>query len=184
MNRLILAVLAAAPLVAAAQDPTPAPEIPRLPASGDAVQGAAAPPAPPGVFIGAGLGTVLYQSEGPAELPRAMRIRVGAARSSRLLLGVEGGLIGGNGQLQFYDVGATFFPWEGAGFFVRGALGMTTDRFRQGPNALAGLGWTLGGRRGWNLSLNVEAQAHRTGDWFDGNQGTNLVSGWIGLDWY
>lgn len=147
-----------------------------------------AAPTAPGVYLGAGFGAEAYTSAGSSP-GQVLRLRLGVARSRRLLIGLEGGLIGtGPHRLVFQDVGATFFPRE-TGFFVRGALGVTlraqgTADPEQGPNLLAGLGYAFGGRSGPGLSLNLEAQHHARSLVSNSTGGLTTVTAWLGLDWY
>jgi hypothetical protein len=179
MKRLALAVLAAAPLLAGAQDAAPiAPAVARPSMAGEAAPGPVAPP-PSAVFIGAGIGQTIVVSNRTEQSAATIRFRIGVPRSTRLALGIEGGL--SDDGSQFYDVGAAFFPWDGR-FFARAALGTTIGR---GPNALTGLGWAFGGRRGLNVTVNLDLQRHMTtGRFWVGQGGTSTVSTWLGLDWY
>lgn len=201
MLRFILALVAAAPLVGAAQDAA-APGTPpgSAPVPAEAPVAAPAPSQQPGrqgVYLGVGLGAASFTEGSGGE---SLRIRLGVARSPRLLFGFEGGFaVAGSRRLSFYDVGATFFPWERY-FFVRGALGLTlvtrqeafsagTQQAEQGSNLLLGLGCAFSGRPGLNLSVNLEALHHRTaqagtGDLSLGDRGDTIISGWLGLDWY
>lgn len=153
-------------------------------------------------YLGAGLGpSALSEGNG---VGTAVRLRFGLARSPRLMFGLEGGYLEGQSRnVSFYDVGATFFPWERF-FFLRGALGLsvvsrpgwvgfpgtaTSAQIRetsQGPNALLGLGCAFGGRPGFALSLNFELQHHLTspdtGPY--GREGLTTATAWLGLDWY
>jgi hypothetical protein len=154
-------------------------------------------------YLGAGLGPgALFEGNGAAGT--AVRLRFGLARSPRLMFGLEGGYLEAQSRhVSFYDIGATFFPWERF-FFVRGALGLSVinrpgwvgspgtptaaliSETSQGPNALLGLGCAFGGRPGLSLSLNLELQHHLTSPVTGtyGREGLTTATAWLGLDWY
>jgi hypothetical protein len=133
----------------------------------------------------------------------AINFRVGATVTPKLLVGFDGGAVGTHAfdptesfQLNYYDVGVMFFPWV-RGAFGRAAVGrsvFTVDT--DGPvlagkgtfggwNALGGIGYAFWLGKAFNLTVNVEYQAHffpssgpievsRGGGW----------SSWVGFDWY
>ncbi len=193
MPRVLFLVLFAAPLATAAQDT----------AAGQSEPGTAAPAGGnepcavlPGVYVGAGIGggTLSSSHDGGAT---AFRFRFGAARSSRVSLGFEGGFADGHdSQLSWYDVAVTFHPWERY-FYVRGGVGLTTlegQRYgsgfalpytytERGPNVLAGIGLALGRRRGANVTVNLEAQYHRPSGGYSYVQDALSTTAWLGFEW-
>jgi hypothetical protein len=187
MHRLFVAVLAVAPFVAAAQDSSPVPADP--PAARPVRDVPAAGAAPSDVYLGVGLGPAVLSPERGGSGGTAFRIRVGTARSPRVAFGFEGGLVVGDYlQLGTYDVGATFAPRQR--FYVRGAVGLTTLATREnaaerGANVLLGFGVALGSARGANLTVNVDAQYHRTSA-VGGNLARSAAasaSAWLGFEW-
>ncbi len=195
MHRILFALLAASPLATAAQDASAVHGGPPTAATaGDAARAASAFH---GVHLGVGAGAAVLTS-GPGMLTSqdggssgsTFRIRVGVARSPRMDFGFEGGLVVTDAaQLGSYDVGVTFFPWERF-FYVRGAVGLTTLEFRRGnaergANVLAGLGVALGSAHGANLTINIDAQYHRTSAVGDGlfAHDAGSASVWLGVEW-
>ena len=185
MHRILVALLASSPLVTAAQDASPVPGDP--PAASPAADAMAAAAEPGGVYLGVGFGPTVLSGD---RVGSGFRIRVGAARSPRVAFGFEGGLASNDaGQLGSYDVGVTFFPWERF-LYLRGAAGLSTVAFRNGPdergaNVLVGLGVAFGSARGPNLTVNLEAQHHRTsaaGNFFV-ESGASIASAWLGFEW-
>lgn len=129
----------------------------------------------------------------------AFNLRVGATLTPRLLLGFDGGFVasvaddGGytsSVQLNYYDVGAMYFPWE-RGFFVRAATGLSAivqeleplgKASARGFNVIGGVGYAFWLGRSFNLTLNVDFARH----WFDdaGVEGGSAWAAWLGFDWY
>lgn len=133
----------------------------------------------------------------------AINLRVGATVTPRLLVGFDGGAIGAIAsgpseifQLNYYDLGAMFFPWE-RGAFVRGAVGRSVFTIdTDGPvlagngtyggwNALGGIGYAFWLGKAFNLTLNLDYQAH----FLSGSGGIDVSRGsgwsaWLGFDWY
>jgi hypothetical protein len=189
MHRIVVALLAGSPLAAATQDASAVQGgPPDAPIAGEAARTAAASD---GVYLGVGFGPAVLTSGAGGDGPgSAFRIRVGAARSARVAFGFEGGLaVNDNAQLGTYDVGVTFFPWERF-FYVRGAVGLTTlalpdDPAERGANILLGLGVALGSAHGANLTVNVDAQYHRTSAVGHGlvDHGASSASAWLGFEW-
>jgi hypothetical protein len=147
-------------------------------------------PAARGAYIGFGYGPALLSStRGGGAHGSSVRVRVGVTRSSRVAFGLEGGL-SANEQVQLgsYGVAATVFPWERL-LYVRGGVGLTTFSFRdhpdeRGANVLVGTGLALGGARGATLTVNVDAQYHRTlVTYGTGAQAATSVSTWLGVEW-
>lgn len=133
----------------------------------------------------------------------AINLRVGATVTPRLLVGFDGGAIGAIAsgpseifQLNYYDLGAMFFPWE-RGAFVRGAVGRSVFTIdTDGPvlagngtyggwNALAGIGYAFWLGKAFNLTLNLDYQAHflSSSGGIDVSRGSGW-SAWLGFDWY
>ncbi len=195
MKRLVLAALAAAPLLAAAQDASPV----GAPQPADSA-GTPAEPVREGVYLGIGLGDTALFSQDQGLV--AYRIRLGMTRSPRLQFGLEiQHAERGGEEIEFTDVSATFFPWSRI-FFVRGGFGVssivrtkyvyagpglsyTTATGGNGVNLLGGLGAQLGRSNGINFTLNVEGQAHRIhGLLSDVHDSEATLSLWLGLEWH
>ncbi len=197
MNRLVRAALAAAPLLAAAQDATTTPAAAPL----EAAPAPAAPASPlrEGVYLGVGVGASELLS--PDKAVFAYRIRVGVTRSPRLQFGLEMQRAEDrDAQLSFTDVSATFFPLETT-LFVRGGFGFSSlyrthsvytgygwypeTTGGSGINVLAGVGAQLGHPDGFNMTLNLEAQGHRIRAFAsDGLEHEASLSGWLGFEWH
>jgi hypothetical protein len=133
----------------------------------------------------------------------AINVHAGWTVTPRLLVGFDGGALAAREtkpdeafQLNYYDVGAMFFPWE-RGAFARVAAGRSillvdTD----GPvligkgtyggwNIIGGVGYAFWLGKAFNLTLNVDYQAHRFSS--DGDIDVARGSGWstwVGFDWY
>ncbi len=187
MIRIVAAALAALPFAALAQETPPAgaPDAPVALAPPAAIP--VTPPAPErsGVYMGFGLG--ISDSNDVGNGGTAYRVRVGVARSPRLLFGFEGGHSrDGATSLSYYDVGATFFPWRKL-FFLRGGVGISSWAHdgiaEQGANALLGLGVAIGGVKGFNVTLNLETVAHRLTGTRGYEHNVGNPSAWIGLEW-
>ncbi len=188
MNRIVAAAVAALPLAALAQDSADgsasSPGVALAPPAAVAV--AAPRPERSGVYLGFGAG--ISDSGEVGDGGPVYRIRLGVARSPRLLFGFEGGHSrDGAMSLSYYDVGATFFPWRKL-FFLRGGVGLSSSASdgttEQGVNALLGLGVAIGGVKGFNVTLNLETIAHRLsrgGGTLD--HGVGNPSAWLGLEW-
>jgi hypothetical protein len=171
-----------------------------------------------GFGLGGGAGRIKYGGRtlsfseflgGGADTLALNLVRVGATVTPKLLLGVDVGAIGarrsGDGvQLNYYDLGVMFFPME-KGLFIRGAAGLsaltidatssphvTGKGTLRGQNVLLGLGYAFWMRRSFNLTLNIDYQAHFLNKELPslyGGERVSLdsgsgVSGWIGFDWY
>src|SRR5512132_1383251 len=109
MIRIVAAALAAVPFAVLAQETPPGADAPPPPVALPAPRALpVTPPAPErsGVYMGFGLGVSDSGNVGGGGY--AYRVRVGVARSPRLLFGFEGGHSRGNAtSLSYYDVGAT-----------------------------------------------------------------------------
>ena len=125
-----------------------------------------APTSAGGWYIGFGLGGGTGRARIRDELllrgsARTLRdhgrdqLRVGATVTPRLLVGFDGGAVGAIAsgpseifQLNYYDLGAMFFPWE-RGAFVRGAVGRSVFTIDTDGPVLAGNGarWVERARR-------------------------------------
>jgi hypothetical protein len=191
------------------------------PAAGPAPPGQYAPQGAPGRgrrgawYIGFGLGggggsaTVGGRSHGFSNLlgrgatSSAFNIRLGLTVTPRLLAGFDGGALGAtvsgpteNVQLNVYDLGVMYFPWQ-EGFYLRGAAGPSNIMVRSdgpvlygtgtlwGSNVLAGVGyaWWLG--RSFNLTFNLDYR--RLWHARRGPEGVTTAGGWsawLGFDWY
>ena len=133
----------------------------------------------------------------------AINLRVGATVTPKLLVGFDGGAVGDiatgpseSFQLNYYDVGAMFFPW-GHGAFARAAVGRSVFSINtDGPvlygkgtyggwNAIGGIGYAFWLGKAFNLTLNLDYQAHFFSDTgaIDVSRG-NAWSAWLGFDWY
>lgn len=131
--------------------------------------------------------------------PLAFNLRVGATVSPKLLVGFDGGFVGASSdsggyastiQLNYYDVGAMYFPAE-RGLYLRGAAGLSGIVWdvepigrssARGFNVVGGIGYAFWIGRTFNLTLNLDASRH----WFseEGLDGGTSWSGWLGFDWY
>jgi hypothetical protein len=129
----------------------------------------------------------------------SLNFTVGATISPKLLLGFDAGLnstqaeSGGDSslvQMNYYDVGLTYFPNE-RGFFVRGAAGLASlswkldpyfDDTYRGFNVLGGVGyaWWLGDS--FNLTFNVEGSKQWYSD--DVVESAQFWNAYVGFSWY
>lgn len=188
MIRIVAAALAVLPFAAVAQETVPAgaPDAPVSLAPPAAIPVTAPAPERSGVYMGFGLGVSDSGEVGGGG--HAYRVRVGVARSPRLLFGFEGGHSRDDAtSLSYYDVGATFFPWRKL-FFLRAGVGVSSSAHdgiaEQGVNALLGLGVAIGGVKGFNVTLNLESVEHRlTGGGRSYEHNVGNPSAWIGLEW-
>jgi hypothetical protein len=189
MIRIVAAALAGLPFFAVAQETAPAAGAPDAPVA--LAPPAAIPVTAPalersGVYMGFGAGA--SDSGEVGDGGPVYRIRLGVARSPRLLFGFEGGHSrDGAMSLSYYDVGATFFPWRKL-FFLRGGVGISSAAHdgiaEQGANALLGLGLAIGGVKGFNVTLNLETVSHRLSGGTRGYEhNVGNPSAWIGLEW-
>jgi hypothetical protein len=133
----------------------------------------------------------------------AINFRVGVTVTPKLLVGFDGGGVGAIAsspsevfQLNYYDVGAMFFPWD-HGAFVRAAAGRSVFAIdTDGPvlygkgsyggwNALGGIGYAFWLGKAFNLTLNLDYQAHffSSSGAIDVSRGS-AWSAWLGFDWY
>jgi hypothetical protein len=133
----------------------------------------------------------------------AINLRVGARVTDRLLAGFDGGALASRAkgpdeafQLNYYDLGLMFFPWE-RGAFLRAAAGRSVLNVdSDGPviagrgtyggwNLVAGGGWAFGlGSTPLHIVVNVDYQAHT----FTRSGSIDVASGggwsaWVALDW-
>lgn len=216
MKRLFSAAIACglAVGVAHAQEVLP----PAAPAAGVPRQ---PPPAPPSAqqrgswYIGFGLGSgggsarignASYSFTdllGRSGTTAAINVRVGGTVTPQLLVGFDGGAVGAIAsspseqfQLNYYDLGAMFFPWE-RGAFARAAVGRSVFSIKtDGPvlygkgtyggwNAVGGIGYAFWLGQAFNLTLNLDYQAHFFSDTgaIDVSRGS-AWSAWLGFDWY
>jgi hypothetical protein len=133
----------------------------------------------------------------------AMNVRVGKTVTSRLLVGFDGGALAARAsgpdeafQLNSYDVGAMFFPWE-RGAFARVAAGrsilvvesdgpvLAGKGSYAGWNAIGGVGYAFWLGKTFNLTLNLDYQAHSFSDAGPIDvTGAGGWSAWVGFDWY
>jgi len=152
-----------------------------------------------GNINGAGTSTSLSDWVGGGATTLSINFRVGATLTPNLLLGFDGGALatqnGNNSvQLNYYDLGMMFFPAE-KGFFLRAAAGLsaavldggtyvTGQGTVRGGNVLAGLGYAFWLGETFNLTLNLDYQAHFFGSNTVDLKSAGGVSGWVGFDWY
>jgi hypothetical protein len=204
--------LAASPGVTPAPAATPVPALPTVPAPAAAAR---APRQRDSWYIGFGLGSGAGQVRigdethgfddllGRSATPLSINFHVGATITPKLLVGLHGGALAARAtnpdeafQLNAYDVAVTYFPWE-RGAFARAAAGRSvlvvdTDGpvlFGTGSyggwNALGGIGYAFWLGESFNLTLNLDYQAH----FFSGAGAIDVARGggwsaWIGFDWY
>jgi len=152
-----------------------------------------------GNIDGAGTSTSLSNWVGGGATTLSLNFRVGATLTPNLLLGFDGGALATQNssnsvQLNYYDVGMMFFPVE-KGFFLRAAAGLsaavldggiyvTGKGTVRGGNVLAGLGYAFWLGETFNLTLNLDYQAHFFGSNTIDLKSAGGVSGWVGFDWY
>ncbi len=132
----------------------------------------------------------------------AVNFRVGATVSPRLLVGLDAGGVGSFAeeagyasivQLNYYDAGIMYFPVE-RGFFLRAGAGLSAivqnidsplgkhEFSANGFNVLGGVGYAFWLGRTFNLTVNLDAQAH---SFSKANvEGGTAWGAWIGFDWY
>lgn len=133
----------------------------------------------------------------------AMNFRVGKTVTPKLLVGFDGGALAARAsgpdeafQLNSYDVGAMFFPWE-RGAFARVTAGRSILLVESdGPvlagkgsyagwNAIGGVGYAFWLGQTFNLTLNLDYQAHSFSDAGPIDvTGAGGWSAWVGFDWY
>jgi hypothetical protein len=166
-------------------------------------------------YIGLGLGTgagrlrignasyALDDLIGRSGTSTSINFRVGATVTPRLLVGLDAGALAARAsnpteafQLDYYDAGAMFFPFQ-RGLFVRAAVGRSALSVESdGPvvagkatyagwNALAGAGYAFWLGKAFNLTLNLDYQVHT----FNGSGIVEVKRGegwsaWVGFDWY
>ncbi|MFT3913469.1 MAG: hypothetical protein QM704_05030 [Anaeromyxobacteraceae bacterium] len=148
-------------------------------------------PARNALTFGVGLGRARVSGTGSVT-GWALRLRAVTPVAARVELGLEAlSETSVFDSLSTVDVAATYYPV--AGFFVRGGVGASRREGATGPwsatevedvgaNALAGLGYALGGTRGLAASINLEGQLHlfdRQGGW----ERSESAVLWLGLDW-
>jgi hypothetical protein len=207
MRKIAAALLAALPLVAAAEDvgPTtsPDPEAPRRDAwyAGFGLAGGG------GQVTAAGGTATFKQILGGSPTNVALRVEAGKTLTPRLLLGLDVTAFNSAIRESEYsasitivnaDAMVTWFPME-RGLFLRGGLGLSRYAYQvslagatgsagtNGVNAAAGLGYAFWLGDSFNLTVGLDASGQWWGDHDGGTTGPRTSSFWalgVGLDWY